>query len=158
MKHGSKKINKNSLMICLVLLITVVLCIGFTVISKNQKDVEQEENEENSQLVQETDYEKINLSDNINKDREVRGILLSEIKLAYEKESDMTIFRANLENITDDDSKIIFIDIVLLDKEQNEIVTISGIINSIQSREFDILSAGVNGDYSEAYDLKINVK
>ena len=65
---------------------------------------------------------------------------------------------ADVENDTGKDIDVMLLDIILLDKNGNELTTIGGIIGELKDGEKQLLDSSVASDYANAYDFKVVIK
>lgn len=150
------KEKQKTIIICIIALI-LILIITVVIIKNKKPQVTQEisQGSEEIQNLAETheDGRKINVSSKINEDRDFEGLLLQEIQLSSKNSE--TQLLANIKNNTSKPTEAMDIDVILLDKNGNEIVKLSGIIDALNPGEETKLNINSSLDYSEAYDLKI---
>ena len=147
-----KKKEKRRIML-LVVIIVIFIIILVTV--KNNRN-----NEENEIENQTKEYVKIledgtkqNVSKELNQNKEIEGIQISNIRLT--EQLGQTILLAEVNNLTEAEKETIGIRIILLDKEQKEIGQMLGVIPSLKQGETKQLNIGITEDYVNAYNFKI---
>ena len=114
-----------------------------------------EEKEELGEFETETvDGTKVNISEELNKTKEIEGLEISNIKLT-EKEN-LSVLTADVKNPTNERLGDYDVNITLIDKEGNEIVTIAGYIDKVEAGETVELNTSVTVDVANAYDFKIS--
>ena len=69
-----------------------------------------------------------------------------------------SVLLADAENDTGKDIDIMLLDIILLDKNGNELTTITGIIGNLKAGEKQQLNSSVTSDYANAYDFRVVIK
>lgn len=100
------------------------------------------------------DGTKLNNSTELNKEREYKGLKISNIQLT--EKNGMTVLLANVENVSGKDiNDFTDIDITFYDKDKNKIETIEGLIIPLKAGGKTQLNASVTFDYSNAYTFEI---
>lgn len=100
------------------------------------------------------DGTKLNNSTELNKEREYKGLKISNIQLT--EKNGMTVLLANVENVSGKDiNDFTDIDITFYDKDKNKIETIEGLIIPLKAGRKTQLNASVTFDYSNAYTFEI---
>ena len=137
-----KKKEKKMLLILIIVAIAIIAILWF--IARGGKESKQEEtNQVKEEFVQvQEDGTKVNISNKLKEEKELDGLKIGNIQLT-EKDGQLTLL-ANVTNTTSQDVDAFFIDIILYDKDGNEIDTILGLV-----------SPGITEDYANAYDFKV---
>lgn len=156
--------SKKEIQGIIILMVTSIIIIGviFLLTRKTEEEkyintiVSKDEIIDNS-IVQTVDSDtKVNVSSKLNEDKSVNGINFKNIQLV--KVDKLTILSMDVENTTGKDIKDTMIKINLLDQNGNKIKAMSGIISAVKNGETVKLKSIANGDYTNAYDLKIAFK
>lgn len=151
-----KKYNK----IIYIILLIIILIIILFIVKQNRKDnnvntIEQEANQ--GQLVQELeDKTKLNISTKLNEEKEIDGLKFTNIQLTQQNKQ--TILLADVTNISENATELKLVDIVFLDREGNEVITVGGIISPLESGEKTQFNTSMTLDYTNVYDFKIIMK
>lgn len=95
----------------------------------------------------------VNTSEKINKDREELGFSITNVKL--EEKNGETIISARITNKTDSNQESFFGNIILLDKQGNEIGRIPTMVSETQKGESIDIEASITESYANAYDFKL---
>lgn len=155
MKPNEKKL------ILILLVITVIVAIIFfaTREKKNTEDTNMtvEENNVVEEFVQVLeDGTKLNTSTKLNEAKEVNGLKFENIQLT--EQNGQSVLLADVTNNSDKTTDLTLVDVVLLDKDGNEIVTVGGIISPLQAGEKTQFNTSMTLDYANAYDFRIVIK
>lgn len=160
--------KKSERRMILLLIIIAIIIIAVLVNIRNKKnsggnddiinnggdDVGQEQIVE--EFVQISDNgEKVNTSEKLAETKTFSNYEVSKIRLT-EKDGQSTIL-ADVKNIGSTKSEVVLIDITLLDKEGNEIVTIGGIIGDAEPGATVQLNASATTDFANAYDFTVKI-
>ena len=100
------------------------------------------------------DGTKVNISDKLSETKTLDGLEISNIKLV--ENGNLSKLTANVKNPTNETLGDYDVNITLIDKEGNEIVTIAGYIDKVEAGETVELNASVAVDVANAYDFKIS--
>lgn len=144
--------------ILIILLLGIVLIMAILAIVKNQKESQKNiveeinEEEEFTRILE--DGTKLNVSTKLNETKMVDKLKIYNIQLT--SKNDQTVFLADVES--SEDKEITLVDIVLLNKNGNELTTITGVIGKTKAGGVQQLNCVVTSDYANAYDFKVIVK
>ena len=114
--------------ILIIILLGIVLIMAILAIVKNQKESQKNiveginEEEEFTRILE--DGTKLNVSTKLNETKMVDKLKIYNIQLT--SKNDQTVFLADVES--SEDKEITLVDIVLLNKNGNELTTITGLI------------------------------
>ena len=153
--------KKEKRMIAILLVILVIAIIIFA-ISKNKKNDNSTNTEtENNAIVEEfvevlEDGTKLNTSTEFNKTKEVNGFKFENIQ--FTEQNGQSVLLADVTNNTGKTTDYTLVDVTLLDKNGQEIVTLGGIISPLQPGAKTQFNMSSTLDYANAYDFKIVVK
>lgn len=156
MKSEEKK------MILILLIITIVIIgIIWLIARGNKKETINngvvEENTVIEEFVQELeDGTKLNTSSQLNKSKEFQGLKIKNIQLT--NQNNKTELITDIENVTGRDTQAMLIDIILYDKQGNEITTLGGRISPIKAGQTIQFSTSAMIDYANAYDFEFKLK
>ena len=151
-----KKQEKMGLLILIVVAIAIILTL---VIISNRKEIhnEVEENKVVEEFVQVLkDGTKLNTSSKLSETKIIDGLKIGNIQLTMQ--NGQSVLLADAENNTGKDIDIMLLDIILLDKNGNELTTITGIIGNLKAGEKQQLNSSVTSDYANAYDFRVVIK
>ena len=116
-----------------------------------------EENKTVEEFVQNLDDgTKINTSTKLNETKTVNGLKIGNIQLT--NKNNQSILLADVENTSGKDTPVMLIDIILIDKNGNELGKVNGIIGDLKAGAKTQLNTSTMIDYANAYDFKIVVK
>lgn len=144
--------------ILIIILLGIVLIMAILAIVKNQKESQKNiveeinEEEEFTRILE--DGTKLNVSTKLNETKMVDKLKIYNIQLT--SKNDQTVFLADVES--SEDKEITLVDIVLLNKNGNELTTITGLIGKTKAGGVQQLNCVVTSDYANAYDFKVIVK
>lgn len=150
------KSKSNKMLLILILIIVTIAVIAMLCFMAKKGKEKQEENA--NQVVEEfvqvqEDGTKVNISNKLKEEKELDGLKIGNIQLT-EKDGQLTLL-ANVTNTTSQDVDAFLIDIILYDKNGNEIDTILGLISPVKAGQAVQLKAGITEDYANAYDFKV---
>ena len=153
-----KKQEKRMILILLIILVIVVI-IFFATRGEKQENIS--ENTEDNTVVEEfvqvlDDGTKLNTSTKLNETKTVDGLEIGNIQLT--NQNDQTVLLADVTNNSGKATDVILIDIILLDKQGNELGIVGGIISPLAIGETTQLNTSMMIDYANAYDFKIVIK
>lgn len=153
------KKNEKRLILILIAILAIVLIIGlFIKKNKNEENEVQNQNtvtdEKFVQVLE--DGTKLNKSSKFNETKNIDGIEISNIQFTYK--DGQTVLLADVTNNSGKAIDMTLLNIKLLDEQENEIITIGGIISPMQVGETTQLNAGMTMDYANAYDFEITLK
>lgn len=161
------KSNEKRGILILILVAIIIIGIMFAV-TRGSKDTNQNiNNEENIELSQvdpsrgeftktESDGTVVNTSDKLKEDKVESGFEISKIN--YTEKDGHTVLEADVTNMTGSSQSAFMADIVLLDKEGKEQGRIPVAIPDTQTGETICVQAGINDQYANAYNFKLEKK
>ena len=158
--------RKKEKRIIVILLIILIIAIAVFVINNN-KNKENKNNAENENIVYEDenteefvqaleDGTKINTSEQLNKTKQIGTYKFENIQLA--EQNNQTVLLADVTNTGSNKTDIQLVDVTLLDKDGNEIITVGGIISQLEAGEKTQFNTSMTLDYANTYDFKITLK
>ena len=158
--------KKKEKRMILILLVILIIAIVIFVVSKNtNKKINTNENTSTTQLentepeefvqVQE-DGTKLNTSTELNKEKQVGNYKFENMQLTTQ--DNQTVLLADVTNTGSSKTDIQLVDITLLDKDGNEIITVGGIISQLDPGEKTQFNTSMTLDYANTYDFKITLK
>lgn len=158
--------KKNEKIIILILLVVLVIAIIIFVVSKNLNkesktkengSTTQQESTEPEEFVQVLeDGTKLNTSTELNKEKQVGNYKFENMQLTTQ--NNQTVLLADVTNTGNTKTEIQLVDVTLLDKEGNEIITVGGIISQLEPGEKTQFNTSMTLDYANTYDFKITLK
>lgn len=154
------KKKEKRLILILIAILVVVLIIGLF-IKKNRNEENGVQSQQNTATDEKfvqvlEDGTKLNKSSKLNEIKNVEGIEISNIQFTYK--DGQTVLLADVTNNSGKAIDMTLLNIKLLDEQENEIITIGGIISPMQVGETTQLNAGMTMDYANAYDVEITFK
>lgn len=161
------KSNEKRGILILILVAIIIIGIMFAV-TRGSKDTNQNiNNEENIELSQvdpsrgeftktESDGTVVNTSDKLKEDKVEAGFEISNIN--YTEKDGHTVLEADVTNMTGSSQSAFMAEIVLLDKEGKEQGRIPVAIPDTQTGETICVQAGINDQYANAYNFKLEKK
>ena len=157
--------NKEKRMI-LILLVILIIAIVIFVVSKNLNkesktkengSTTQQENTEPEEFVQVLeDGTKLNTSTELNKEKQVGNYKFENMQLTTQ--DNQTVLLADVTNTGSNKTDIQLVDVTLLDKDGNEIITVGGIISQLEPGEKTQFNTSMTLDYANTYGFKITLK
>jgi len=157
--------KNEKIIISILIIITLLMTIIFFVRNRNE-EVNEPENENNIEsentVVKEEfvqvldDGTKLNISDELEKVKNIDGIEISNIQLTHK--DGLTVLLADIKNNTGKKTSLKKIDVTLLDKEGKELAKISGLIEEMEIDGTTQLNTVVTSDYANVYDFKVDLK
>lgn len=156
--------KKNEKRMILILLIVLVIAIVLFAISKNTNNEEKnitenvaEENnivEEHVQILE--DGTKLNISEQLKKEKQVGVYKFENIQLT--EQDSQTVLLADVTNTSEKETDVQIVDVTLLDKNGQEIITVGGIIEGLAPGEKTQFNTSMTLDYANTYDFKTTLK
>ncbi|MBR2857645.1 hypothetical protein IKE96_00230 [bacterium] len=155
---------KNNKMIVIVTILVAILIIGVIVLcvykGKN-KEKTGDNNKESTQNVELGEFEqinddgiKVNVSSKLNEEKTFNGLKISNIKLS--ENNGETVLLADVENVSGNKTEdFTTIDVRFIDKEGNELGTLTGLIKPLEVNEKTELNASITTDLANSYDFEI---
>lgn len=147
----------------IILLVVAVLAIGVIFLvtrpktEKNEEVSTKPENKVVEEFVQTLDDgTKLNTSTKLNETKTVNGLKIGNIQLT--NKNNQSLLLADVENTSGKDTPVTLIDIVLTDKNGNELGKVSGIIGDLKAGAKTQFTTSTQKDYANAYDFTIKVK
>lgn len=156
-----KEKRKNNKRVVILLIIVVFLIILVTFLfsrnanEKNNENVAEVNDVEESYVEEIEAGVKINKSTKLNEAKEVNGLLVTNIQLTAE--SGITTLLADVTNNTGNRTEAKVVNITLLDYEGQELTTVTGIIKELNVGETTQLNISLTSDYVNAYDFRVEM-
>lgn len=151
--------KNEKIIITVLIIITLIVVIVYINRKNNGENATNEvlENEVVEEFVEVLeDGTKLNISTKLHETKNINGLEIGNIQLT---ESDgQSLLLADVVNKTEIATEVTLVDITLLDKEGQEIVTLGGIIGPLQPGEATQLNTSTTLDYANAYDFTITLK
>ena len=158
--------KKKEKRMILILLVILIIAIVIFVVSKNlnkenktneNASTTQLENTEPEEFVQVLeDGTKLNTSTELNKEKQVGNYKFENMQLTTQ--DNQTVLLADVTNTGSNKTDIQLVDVTLLDKDGNEIITVGGIISQLEPGEKTQFNTSMTLDYANTYDFKITLK
>ena len=158
--------KKKEKRMILILLVILIIAIVIFVVSKNANkenntnenaSATQLENTEPEEFVQvQEDGTKLNTSTELNKEKQVGNYKFENMQLTTQ--DNQTVLLADVTNTGSNKTDIQLVDVTLLDKDGNEIITVGGIISQLEPGEKTQFNTSMTLDYANTYDFKITLK
>ena len=161
--------KKKEKRMILILLVILIIAIVIFVVSKNANkgnkgnnanengSTTQQENTEPEEFVQVLeDGTKLNTSTELNKEKQVGNYKFENMQLTTQ--DNQTVLLADVTNTGSSKTDIQLVDVTLLDKDGNEIITVGGIISQLEPGEKTQFNTSMTLDYANTYDFKITLK
>ena len=154
--------KKEKRMIGIIILIGIIIIAILMIISnikkqKNNNETASEENVVTEEFVDVLDDgTKLNTSDKLHETKEFDGMQISNFQLT--ENNNVTLLLGTITNVSDSTKGGYPVNITILDKEGNEIVTVGGYIQELSAGESTQLNTSATFDYANAYDFTITKK
>ena len=161
MKNENEKKSVSNLYLYIAIAIIVITTILIIVIALNNKDKNNgginqirsgPTNEEFT--VYDNEGTKVNISEKFKESKEIEGLSLSNIQLS-ENNGQTTLIAYVTNNTGKEFSDPFDVNLKLLDKDGQEIVTLPAIIPSLKPEETKSFSSSITEDCSNAFDFRI---
>ena len=150
------KKNEKKFLIVLIAITIVVIIIFIATRGKKKEENTVEENTVKEEFVQVLeDGTKLNTSTKLNETKMVNGLEFGNIQLTMK--NGQSVLLADVKNNTSTATELTLVDVTLLDKEGNTIVTVGGIIAPLEAGESTQFNTSMTLDYANAYDFKVEV-
>ena len=92
----------------------------------------------------------------LNKEKQVGNYKFENMQLTTQ--DNQTVLLADVTNTGSNKTDIQLVDVTLLDKDGNEIITVGGIISQLEPGEKTQFNTSMTLDYANTYDFKITLK
>ena len=153
----SKKEKRGLLILIIVAIAIIVTLVIILNVRGKKSNNDTEENKVVEEFVQVLeDGTKLNTSTKLSETKTVDGLKIGNIQLTMQ--NGQSVLLADAENDTGKDIDIMLLDIILLDKNGNELTTIAGIVGDLKAGEKQQLNSSVTSDYANAYDFRVVIK
>lgn len=148
------KSNEKKMILILILIVIILLSIIWFFTRKKEEIINENENQIVEEFVQvQENGAKVNISNKLKEEKELDGLKIGDIQLT--EMNGQLLLLANVTNTTSIDRDAFYVNIILYNKEGQEIGTILGVISSVKANETVQLKAGITEDYANAYDFKV---
>ena len=138
-------------------MILILLVVVYNNKKGNNNEVTKQENEVVEEFVQVLeDGTKLNISTKLNEAKEVNRLKFENIQ--FTEQNGQSVLLANVTNNSGKATDMTLVDVILLDKNEQEIVKVGGIISPLQPGETKEFNTSMTIDYANAYDFKIIIK
>ena len=146
----------------LILILIVVLILGIVMsINKNKKNDNIDEGKvagENASVEEFVkvldDGTKLNTSDKLKEKKTIDGMEITDLQLTMN--GNVSLLLGKITNTSSTTKGGYPINITVLDKKENEIITIKAYIKELDAGESTELNTSATFDYANAYDIKIS--
>ena len=143
----------------LILLVVLVIAVVIFVVSKNKKG--NKENTEENKVVEEfvqvlEDGTRLNTSTKLNEMKKFEGLEFGNIQLT--NSNGQSVLLADVKNTTQAETGLMLVNVILIDKNGNELGTVGGIISPLKPGESKQFNTSMTIDYANAYDFKVTKK
>ena len=163
-KKGQKgKMGKNEKRIIVILAIITIIVIIVAVVLKNNKkgenkvtetiDTPQPQEEFVNQL---DDGTRLNTSDKLHETKTVDGLEITNFQLT--EKDNVTLLLGTVTNTSDTKKGGYPVDVKIVDRQGNEIITIVAFIGSLEPGQSTQFNTSATFDYANAYDFSITKK
>lgn len=163
--QSRKTMRKSEKRLILILVIITIIVISIYFIMKNNNKTEELGGNNNNSQIQEQGKEnfsvledgtKLNISEKIKETKKIDGLEFADIEIT--EKDNVTVILANVKNIAKDIKKDYIVDIKVVDKNGNEITSLSGYIGEIKPNETISFKTSATFDFANAYDIFITKK
>lgn len=152
--------NKKEMTIVGIIILIFLVVIGFLLSSRksnvediNNNQIEEIENEFTQNL---SDGTKLNTSTKLKETKKIDNIEIKNAQLT--NKNGKSVLLAEVENKGNNKTEVTLINIILLDKQGNEIAKVPGIIAPLNPGEKKQLNTTMQEDYTNIYDYKVEKK
>lgn len=152
--------NKEKRMIAVLVIITIIVIIIAVIRGNSQKDANkgQEENTETKEEFVQVleDGTKLNNSNKLQETKKIEGMEITNIQLT--EKGNVTLLLGTVTNVSDTTQGGYPVNVKIIDKTGEEIITVAGFIGQLKPGENTQLSTSATFDYANAYDFMITKK
>ena len=147
------------LLIIIVLLIVIIVAVNANKNKGNEENTQTpaigvvEENKVEEFVEVQEDGSKVNTSEELKKTKTIDGLEISNIRLVENNNVSQVV--ADVTNPTNGTLGDFPVEIIVKDKEGNEITRIGGYIDRVNAGETVQLNASATSDFANAYDFEI---
>lgn len=155
------KSSEKKLVIILLVILAIIAVVFFITRRWNAGEENVIQNTESNAVVEEfvqvlEDGTKLNTSTKLSETKNVNGLEIGNIQLT--NSNGQTVLLADVTNNSGAATDLTLLDIILLDKDGNELGKVGGIISPLEVGGKTQLNASMMMDYANAYDFKIIIK
>lgn len=145
-------------MIGILLIITVIVIIVAIVLGNSKKDQvkENEDNKPEEFVNVLEDGTRLNKSDKLHETKTFDGMEITNFQLT--EKDNVSLLLGTITNTSSETKGGYPIEIKILDKQGNEIITVDAFIGELKAGASTQLSTSATFDYANAYDFSINKK
>ena len=159
------KKKEKILILALIIMVIIVVLIGKArkkdnlpespsqeVVQENENNAE--ENEINEEFVEVLDDgTKVNTSETLKEEKKVDDLSFTNMQLT--NSDGQTVLLADVTNTGSTATELTLYDVIILDKDGNEVVTLGGLVSPLEPGETTQFNVSMTRDYANAYDFKI---
>ena len=152
------KKNEKRMIVILVAIIIIVFIVAIIVknMSKN-KAVEENNTQSEEEFVNILeDGTRLNTSDKLHETKIIDGMEITNFQLT--EKDNVTLLLGTVTNTSDTTKGDYPVDVKIIDKEGNEIITIAAYIGSLEPGESTQFNTSATFDYANAYDFSVTKK
>lgn len=163
-KKNMKKKSSNMIIITIILIAMAIIEVALFCIPKmqkwNEENVKSGKNEKIVNPVKEEfvevleDGTRLNTSTKLQEVKKFEGLEISNLQVT--ENNNVTLLLGTITNISQTKQGGYPVNITIIDKNGNEIITISAFIGELEVGESTQLSTNVTFNYANAYDLRIS--
>lgn len=159
--EAKKKISKNESRMIVILAIITIMVIIIAIIVKNRSGNSVENQENNVQPAEEfvnvlEDGTRLNTSDKLHETKTIDEMEISNFQLT--EKDNVTLLLGTVTNTSNTAKGDYPVDVKIIDKEGNEIITIAAYIGPLEPGESTQFNTSATFDYANAYDFSITKK
>lgn len=144
---------KEKRMIAILILITAVVCVIFVVRNRAANSPKESAEVGEEFVDKRSDGTRVNNSEKLQEPKTLEGLEISDFQLS--EKDNMTVLLGKVTNKSDQVQGGYIVDIKILDKEGNEITTVSTYIRKLEKDEVTDFNISATFDYANAYDFKV---
>lgn len=165
----NKKVKTIFKLLLILIVISIIIGAIYFLITNNKEENNLQSNTQNNQelappvqnVIEEEFVEvldngiKMNTSTKLKEKKVVNGLEIDDIQ--FFMSNGQTYLRAKVKNNSGKDIDATGVDIVLYDKEGNEITRMGGVIDPMKNGETKEFESIITLDFSNAYDFKVEI-
>lgn len=154
------KSNEKRMIIILVMVAILIIAVIYLA-TRGKKENNEKEIEEKNQNIENfveilEDGTKLNISSKLHEEKELDGLKIGNIQIT--EKNGQFLLLADVTNTTNKDIEPFYINIILYNKNGEQISTVIGAISPTKAGKKSRLSAAITEDYANAYDFKVTRK
>ena len=149
--------SKEKRMILILVVITIIAIIALVIMKGNKDKTEENTTPKEDEFINVLeDGTRLNISNKLHEKKKFEGMEITNFQLT-EKEN-VTLLLGTITNTSDKKQGGFPVNVKIVDKQGNELITVSAFMPPLEAGESSQLSTSATFDYANAYDFSISRK